>query len=251
MMTLAQSAGGSPVTISRRISTSGWAASAAVTPSAKMSRSTASAEPAGTRALAASRMTRLSSARISWWIRPTALLSGSSLRKLLEQTSSASLSVWCASVPWTPAHFVEDHGDAGAGQLPGGFRAGEAAADDVNGRGHARSMAGRGAGGNAPACRRSGGCERPAPAHAAADGCRSRRSSAPSCRVPARRRSCRSPRHRSRSPSRCGQSAWSATAGWYRGWHRCRSSAAKSTAFGPVLASVPLAPPAVPLGSLV
>ena len=31
------------------------------------------------------------------------------------------------------AHLVQDHGDAGIGDLPGGFRAGEAPADDMDG----------------------------------------------------------------------------------------------------------------------
>ena len=39
----------------------------------------------------------------------------------------------CASVPRIGAHFVQDDGNAGLGDLPGRFAAGEAAADDVNG----------------------------------------------------------------------------------------------------------------------
>ena len=40
------------------------------------------------------------------------------------------------------AHLVQDHGDAGIGDLPGGFRAGEAAADDVNGMRHGAAAKG-------------------------------------------------------------------------------------------------------------
>ena len=72
-------------------------------------------------------------ARISQWSRPTAFCSSSSERKEFEQTSSARPSVWCAKVADMGAHLVEDHGDAHLGGLPGGFGAGETAADDVDG----------------------------------------------------------------------------------------------------------------------
>jgi hypothetical protein len=64
-----------------------------VTAAAKPSRSTASADPAGTRWASAQAMISDPSRRISAWMRPTALCSASSERKLFEQTSSASESV--------------------------------------------------------------------------------------------------------------------------------------------------------------
>ncbi len=93
-----------------------------------------------------SRMISEPARRISSCSRPTALVSASSERKELEQTSSARPSVLCASVPRTGPHLVQHHRHAGAGDLPGGFGAGEAAADDVDGLGHApryRGTAGR------------------------------------------------------------------------------------------------------------
>ena len=73
------------------------------------------------------------SARISAWSRPTALFSASSERKLFEQTSSASPSVWCAGVISPPPRISrEAHLHARLGELPGGFRSGEAAADDMD-----------------------------------------------------------------------------------------------------------------------
>src|SRR5207247_1297147 len=74
------------------------ASSRAVTAAAKPSRSTASAPPAGS--LWASAAARISEPqrRISSCSSPTALFIASSERKELEQTSSASRSVACASV---------------------------------------------------------------------------------------------------------------------------------------------------------
>ena len=57
---------GSVSTRSRLIAMLGWPSIAAVTSAAKASRSTASAEPAGTRCLSAARMISEPSARISW-----------------------------------------------------------------------------------------------------------------------------------------------------------------------------------------
>ena len=71
--------------------------------------------------------------RISACSSPTALVSASSERKELEQTSSARPSVLCASVPRNGPHFVQHDRHAGLRRLPGGFGAGEAAADDVDG----------------------------------------------------------------------------------------------------------------------
>ena len=62
----------------------------------------------------------------------------SSERKLLEQTSSANPSVWCASVVRDRPHLVEDDRGAGLGRLPGGLGAGEPGADDVDGFVHMR-----------------------------------------------------------------------------------------------------------------
>ncbi len=97
-MTLSHCAGGRPATSSRRISISGSAASASVTAAANASRSTARAPPAGTLWASAQRMISESSARISRCSTPTALVSESSERNELEQTSSAQKSVLWASV---------------------------------------------------------------------------------------------------------------------------------------------------------
>ena len=72
------------------------------------------------------------SARISAWSSPTALRSGSSERKLFEQTSSASASVWCAAVALDAAHLGQADPEAAAGELPCRLGACEPAADDVN-----------------------------------------------------------------------------------------------------------------------
>ena len=71
--------------------------------------------------------------RISACSSPTALVSASSERKELEQTSSARPSVLCASVPRTGRISCRITGTPACGDLPGGFRTGEAAADDVDG----------------------------------------------------------------------------------------------------------------------
>jgi hypothetical protein len=60
------------------------------------------------------------------------LCSLSSERNELEQTSSASAAVLWAAVVRRGTHFVEHNGDAKRGDLPGGFRTGQAAADDVH-----------------------------------------------------------------------------------------------------------------------
>jgi hypothetical protein len=93
MITLSQSAGGSPAISSRRMSISGCAVSATVTASAKPSRSTASAPPAGTWFASAARMISEPRRRISACSSPTALCSRSSERNEFEQTSSASAAV--------------------------------------------------------------------------------------------------------------------------------------------------------------
>ena len=72
-------------------------------------------------------------ARISRCRMPTALAAASSERNELEQTSSASRSVRMRGGPPDRPHLVQDDAEAGAGDLPGGFGAGEAAADDVDG----------------------------------------------------------------------------------------------------------------------
>ena len=64
---------------------------------------------------------------------PTALFSASSERNELEQTSSASASVLVRLGAALRPHLVQDDGDAGARDLPGGLGAGEAAADDMDG----------------------------------------------------------------------------------------------------------------------
>ena len=84
-------------TSSRLTSISGWAANASVMYWAKTWRSTARACPAGTLAVSAAAITNDPRPRISSFSRPTAA-TRAALRKELEQTSSASLSVWWASV---------------------------------------------------------------------------------------------------------------------------------------------------------
>ena len=71
--------------------------------------------------------------RISSCSSPTAFVSQSSERNEFEHTSSASPSLLWASVILHGPHLVQHDRHAGAGDLPGGFRAGEAAANDVNG----------------------------------------------------------------------------------------------------------------------
>ena len=97
-ITLDQSAGGAVIS-PRSIVISGCASSRAVTAAEKTSRSTASAPPAGTAAPTAASIITEPSARISQCKRPTAFVSSSSDRKEFEHTSSASPSVWWASVP--------------------------------------------------------------------------------------------------------------------------------------------------------
>ena len=71
--------------------------------------------------------------RISSCSRPTALVAASSERKELEQTSSASPSVLCASVMRWGRISCSTTGTPGGCDLPRGLAAGEAAADDVDG----------------------------------------------------------------------------------------------------------------------
>ena len=79
------------------------------------------------------RMTSEPARRISACSRPTAFVSASSERKELEQTSSAKPPVLCAGVITAGPHLVQHDRNAGLGELPGGLRAGEAGADDVDG----------------------------------------------------------------------------------------------------------------------
>ena len=115
-----------------RSSISGCASSCAVTAAAKPSRSTASAPPAGTWFASPQRMISEPSRRISSCSRPTALVSRSSERNELEQTSSASACVLCAAVVRVGPHLVQHHRYAAARDLPCSFAAGEPAADDVD-----------------------------------------------------------------------------------------------------------------------
>ncbi len=90
---------GRAVISSSATSISGWARSRAVTASAKGSRSTARAPPAGRRWRSAISMMRPAAARISQCRSPTAFCSSSSERNELEQTISARLPVRWAKVP--------------------------------------------------------------------------------------------------------------------------------------------------------
>ena len=111
---------------------------ARVTSSAKASRSTASADPAGTLCWSAQRMISEPSRRISWWSRPTALFSASSERKLFEQTISASRSLSCAGVVSPPPRIsLRRTVQPGLGQLPRRLAPGQPAADDVDVESHA------------------------------------------------------------------------------------------------------------------
>ena len=75
MMVRPQSSGGSPVTSSRLTSMSGWVERTCVIWPAKACLSTASAPPAGRRALSAAAITSEPSRRISQCSRPTAFTS--------------------------------------------------------------------------------------------------------------------------------------------------------------------------------
>ena len=99
----------------------------------KPSRSTASAPPAGTWLASAARITSEPSRRISSCSRPTALVLASSERNEFEQTSSARPSVLCAAVLRTGRISCSTTGTPRRGDLPGGFGAGEAAADHMDG----------------------------------------------------------------------------------------------------------------------
>ena len=113
-MTLSQSAGGSGDLLAPRSRSADARSSAAVTAAEKPSRSTASAPPAGTWWASAARMISEPSRRISSCSRPTALVSRSSERNELEQTSSASPSVLCAAVVRTRPHLVQHDRHAAA-----------------------------------------------------------------------------------------------------------------------------------------
>ena len=132
MMTLRQSAGGRPSISARRTSIRGWSSSALVTAAENPSRSTASAPPAGTWLASAARMISEPSRRISACSRPTALLAASSERNEFEHTSSARLSVRCASVIRWGRISCRTTGTPDIGDLPGGFRTGKAGADDMH-----------------------------------------------------------------------------------------------------------------------
>ena len=97
-ITLSHSGDGNPATSLRSMATRGCASSCRVTSSEKPSRSTASAPPAGSLWRSPAAMMSEPARRISSCSRPTALVAASSERKLLEQTSSASPPVLCASV---------------------------------------------------------------------------------------------------------------------------------------------------------
>ena len=84
-------------TSSRTTRMRGWDVTRSCTAHEKISRSTASAAPPGTRANSAHSSSRLPSRRSSALSSPCALPSSSDLKELL-QTSSARRSVWCAGV---------------------------------------------------------------------------------------------------------------------------------------------------------
>ena len=132
-MTLSQSAGGSPATSPRSMVMSGWPSSCRVTSAENRSRSTASAPPAGSLWRSPAAMISEPARRISSCSRPTALVSASSERNELEQTSSASPSVLCASVCRTGRISCSTTGTPASRDLPGGLRPGESAADDMDG----------------------------------------------------------------------------------------------------------------------
>ncbi len=135
MMTLSHSAGGRPATSPRSMATRGCSPSRRVTSAEKWSRSTASAPPAGSLWASPAAMISEPARRISSCSRPTALVAASSERKLLEQTSSASPSVLCASVCRSGPHLVQHHRQSGLRDLPRRLAPGQAAADDVDGLG--------------------------------------------------------------------------------------------------------------------
>ena len=103
-----------------------------VTSAANTSRSTVSAWPPGNARLLRGRSSSESRRRSSSFSSHGAVDSDSLFSELLH-TSSARRSVWCAGVGRTGRISWSTHGKSAARDLPGGFRAGEAAADDVDG----------------------------------------------------------------------------------------------------------------------
>ncbi len=113
---------------SRSMVISGCAASRAVTSAEKPSRSTASAPPAGNLCVSPAAITsepRAASPRAAGRRRCSAQ---SSERNELEQTSSARSVGLVRLGDAHRAHFVNDHGHAGRGDLPRGLRPRESAA---------------------------------------------------------------------------------------------------------------------------
>ena len=139
-MTLSQSSGGS-ATSPRSSVISGCASSAAVTAAEKPSRSTASAPPAGTWLLvgrAHDQRAEPAHFRMQQADRVVVLVVGAE-RVRADQFGKA-VGLVGGRLPQRP-HLVQRHRHAGLRQLPGGLRAGQAAADDMDGfQGHGRKL---------------------------------------------------------------------------------------------------------------
>ena len=109
--------------------------SALVTAAENPSRSTASAPPAGTWLASAARMISEPKPAHFGMQQPDRVVGGvvGAERIGADQFGEAVGAVRLGHP--MRAHLVQHHADAGIGDLPGGFRAGEAGADDVNGFG--------------------------------------------------------------------------------------------------------------------
>ena len=133
MIAWSQSAGGRPATSSRAIVISGCASSLAVTAAEKPSRSTASAPPAGTWLRVAGAHDQRAGKPHLGMQQPDRIglgvvgAEGVGADQLGEAVGLVRLGAAHR------AHFVQHDRHAGFGDLPCGFRAGKAAADDVDG----------------------------------------------------------------------------------------------------------------------
>ena len=109
-----------------------------MTSAAKASRSTASAEPAGTRCLSAARMIeRAERAHLLVEQADGIVLGIVGAEAVRADHLGEAVGLVRRSRVAAAAHFAQAHAQARLGELPGGFGTGEAAADDVDVEGHA------------------------------------------------------------------------------------------------------------------
>ena len=133
MIAWSQSSGGRPATSSRAIVISGCASMRAVTACENPSRSTASAPPAGTWLRVAARHDQRAGKPHLGMQQPDRIGLGIVGAEGVgaDQLGQAVGLVRVGAAH--RAHLVQHDRHAGFGRLPGGFRTGEAAADDVDG----------------------------------------------------------------------------------------------------------------------